>query len=51
MFSNFKRVLFSTSLKYAMGYNYGNKKNNEKGAGIYIFIYLQLFILLYKICY
>lgn len=50
MFSNFKRVLFSTSLKYAMGY-VEIKKNNDKGAGIYIFIYLQLFILLYKICY
>lgn len=40
MFSNFKRVLFSTTLIYAMGY-VEIKKNNDKGAGIYIFIYLH----------
>lgn len=45
MFSNFKSVLFSTSLQYAMGY-VEIRKNNDKGAGIYIFIYLH-----YLYCY
>lgn len=46
MFSNFKRVLFSTSLKYAMGYVEIKKIMIKEQVSIFLFIcnYLYYYI-------